>query len=182
MGKSSTETAERPPPPEPPRACLPPVEIELERCTGHCCRAFPLGWDGGLAAHHGLQRYLRHKNPNANGREGEGLEIAAMILPLVGRRNAYGQQLHTCRHLEETPAEGQAPIASCAIYETRPNLCSKFPYGQPCTTPGCTRRVELLPVYGPVPCAPGPESVPQCCPDSDHGCPVCDPENQGGRQ
>ena len=89
--------------------------IETARCTGHCCQAFP------------LPNYARLRvNPR---RFLQGEQILDMLRPLP---RVDARSMFTCARLQEN--------GDCGIYETRPRMCTDFPYGRPCDVQGCTRR------------------------------------------
>ena len=96
-----------------------------DRCTGHCCDAFYVDWFNVTA-------YAAMGDPDA-------VQIKAMVrrllpgsffppngLPIPESET----RIFTCTHL--------GPDHNCTIYETRPSMCSKYPYGKRCNYPGCT--------------------------------------------
>lgn len=102
-----------------------------DRCTGHCCRAFNLPYAPNELLD-GAQRF------------GDGEYIADMVIylglcdALPDRKPALdstGQvamaHFYTCRHLDED-------TGNCTAYETRPKLCSEYPYGKRCEYSACT--------------------------------------------
>ncbi len=70
----------------------------------------------------------------------EELGVLADMLIFRGERD--GTNFYDCRHL--------GPDQNCQIYETRPRMCSAYPYGRRCSQAACTwteaRRVRL-PIY-----------------------------------
>ena len=60
----------------------------------------------------------------------EGKQLGAMLIPLEAAEENSTYWWYTCKHLR--------PSGDCAIYETRPEMCSKYPYGHKCRYPGCT--------------------------------------------
>lgn len=106
-----------------------------ERCTGACCRAFPL---------HNTVRFYAHDDVELIRRWSlDGEAIADMIVPLVGVQDVHGHALWTCRHFDGS---------DCAIYEKRPQMCADHGVSSPCSHVECTlipeqslvRRVEQL--------------------------------------
>ena len=91
-----------------------------DRCTGHCCRSFPLS-----CSFEDLST-----DPS---RFADGEYILDMIIPTGehydGPVNAG--PLYTCRHLD--PSSGD-----CREYDHRPALCREHPYKSPCYSDGCT--------------------------------------------
>lgn len=125
-----------------------------ERCTGHCCRAFTLNlspdeivralWallTSDDNAFYDDEGELRH----VTWRDFE--QIALMVVPL-GRLMVppgvtwfpQGEPpfwFYTCRNL--------LPSGDCGVYETRPSMCSQFPYadrGHVCPYDACTARFD----------------------------------------
>src|ERR1700690_370117 len=87
------------------------------RCTGHCCRRFPLNIT------------MDKLKENAAAFGGDYALILDMIIQLPDAPDDHGPR-YTCRHLLAS--------GDCGIYETRPKLCSEFPYGRDCNVEGCT--------------------------------------------
>lgn len=100
----------------------------MNRCTGHCCKAFtlPISPDE-LKAKAGVYR--------------DGHIIADMAVYLgtgthdlktgefVKQENS-GWHVYGCRHLQGN--------GDCGIYENRPFMCRDYPYGHPCKFENCT--------------------------------------------
>ena len=86
--------------------------MTLDRCTGHCCRSFPL-----------LQYEKLMADP---ARHQDGEQIAAMVV-LIPESDP---PRFTCRNLQ--------PNGDCGVYEARPAMCRDFPYDRRCGVPGCT--------------------------------------------
>lgn len=97
-----------------------------DRCRGDCCRKFYLPVTTADALRGGFYA--------------EGDTIADMIVKLPPQEtNAAGDPIPegdpkrdhfwTCRNL--------LPSGDCGIYETRPGMCSGFPYGKPCEYKNC---------------------------------------------
>lgn len=96
--------------------------LKGKRCTGHCCRMFPLPYD--LETIQQKQTVLQ-----------DGAFIADMLVPLPREPELGGRppQLYwwfTCRHLTDR--------GDCGVYEERPEMCRGYPYGGRCVNPGCT--------------------------------------------
>ncbi len=84
-----------------------------DRCTGRCCRGFSLPYSPtGLAS-----------RAAAGGIE-DGEQIAAMVIPLGESPTLPGHWRYDCRNL--------LPSGDCAVYESRPRMCSRYPYGRHC--------------------------------------------------
>lgn len=114
------------------------------RCTGACCRSFPLSFDPLLtgveviAALRGAQQRDEHGEPKL-GLDGEplmwnlteGAAIADMVLPLYGPypKDAKAQARFTCRHFDGS---------NCTNYENRPDLCRDHGVISNCHEPNCT--------------------------------------------
>lgn len=107
--------------------------VELARCTGHCCKSFPLPVTmavlradvEAVAAGDITARHFQ-----------DGAQVLDMLIPLGEPTGDVQKDRYTCRH---HGADG-----NCGIYETRPRMCSEYPYGQPCRIEGCTRVIEEL--------------------------------------
>lgn len=130
--------------------------VEVERCTGHCCRAFTIpGMDPDMLAWQPeLWRMQRRGEPlPAGARIGiESDVIAKMVVPLgvfarvpttgepvvhVDGSGPAAGMFYTCRNL--------LPNGNCGIYSRRPAMCREYPYrGDRCVFRGCTRRCEVV--------------------------------------
>ena len=96
------------------------------RCTGHCCDSFSVSMDD-------VRRIA------ATG-DKEAIQVRDMVRPLLpGSWNGFSRsriteeefgELFTCTNL--------GPGHDCLIYETRPAMCSRYPYGWRCAHPDCT--------------------------------------------
>lgn len=95
------------------------------RCSGHCCKDFPLPFS--LEEVKTKRETLR-----------DGNVIADMLIYLREQPYLDGDKgyRYTCKHLQEN--------GDCGIYETRPWMCSAYPYGKACTKEGCTADQEEL--------------------------------------
>lgn len=121
----------------------------MDRCTGHCCKTFPL--PVGPAELRQRARWARRlrlagKLPGRASQHAEsptltqdGEAIAAMARPIAftdrnlitgGDRLPQTMHWYTCRNLQ---ANGD-----CGIYSTRPQMCRGYPYGARCDHPNCT--------------------------------------------
>lgn len=110
---------------------VPKVRTMTMRCTGHCCRRFPL--PQSLA----VLRLRAAAQPDSM----QDLPfIADMLIPLG--EGTYGDgtpnYLYTCRH-------HNAETGDCKVYEMRPRMCSEYPYGKACTQADCTMENRGLP-------------------------------------
>lgn len=95
-------------------------------CSGLCCAAFSLP-------------ERPEKLPEIAGDEGE--QIAAMVIPLTAAEARERYEAFGGTDPEQFPADGTLFFTCrnwdevtrlCAIYETRPDMCRKFPYGNGC--------------------------------------------------
>ncbi len=107
----------------------------MSRCTGHCCKNFPLPIrPDELPA---LQAAIDN---NTARRFADQDTIIPMLIYLGPQQYPDGRAggRYTCKHLQ--------PNNDCAIYETRPRMCSEYPYGNPCdhVGKGCTYEPEQL--------------------------------------
>lgn len=95
----------------------------MSRCTGHCCRAFPLSC---------TLEELRAPDTKLI----DAAFVADMLIPLGKRPGPSGElrEVYTCRHLS---AGGD-----CTVYERRPRVCWEYPYSRECNVEGCTRDPE----------------------------------------
>ncbi len=106
----------------------------MARCTGHCCRNFPLPLSLS-----DMKAKIDAGQHGANNRDGELLVVYGMVLPLSDQQNPSeryqdGRLMYryTCKHLDADN--------NCGIYKTRPSMCSDYPYGNDCDhkDQGCT--------------------------------------------
>ena len=101
-----------------------PDQIDVSiACGGLCCRRFFLDLTPDELA-----------CPDTMARMADGAYIADMVIPL---ETVDDQSFYTCRHLRED--------GLCGSYETRPQMCRAFPYGEPCPFPGCPSGVPSTP-------------------------------------
>lgn len=109
-----------------------------QRCTGHCCKNFPLPRTiEELRENWLLWRTGKHAENPAAIIEDIDL-IYPMVIPLGVDRN--GTHRYTCKHLL---ANGD-----CSIYIDRPRMCSEYPYGHPCDHDECTGTDSPRSVHG----------------------------------
>lgn len=107
-----------------------PVVNEEGRCTGQCCRSFPLNIDFTLQADQVIN-ILRNGKPNGVKMQ-EGEAIADMIIPIYGPWPAADPQARfTCKHFDGS---------NCNNYQQRPWLCRDHGVGSKCdhVGKGCT--------------------------------------------
>lgn len=97
----------------------------MSRCTGHCCRAFPLPLTPEEIA-----------DPEHMARFIDGPQIAAMVRYIgpAPPGSTGGHHSYSCTSLTDS--------GDCGIYEDRPVMCRDFPYGRTCTVDGCTRTPD----------------------------------------
>lgn len=125
------------------------------RCTGDCCRQFTLplspeqlrkGYELWLARGSG---HLMEMSATDGAKYGPIYSDIHLIYPMVvyigfrvppagtnptdyelrlGKRES--EHFYSCKHLGET--------GDCTIYEHRPRMCRRFPYGHRCQYQGCT--------------------------------------------
>ena len=97
----------------------------MSRCTGHCCRDFPLPVT--LATLRAEPMRFR-----------DGQQIADMVIELREYTYPDGRQgaRFTCKNLRSN--------GDCGDYENRPWMCSAYPYGGACLNPECTADPEEL--------------------------------------
>lgn len=101
------------------------AEIEISRCSGHCCRSFWFPYSPGE-----FRRKVLAGSPIME----DGEQILDMLVYLRWTTKMGFQ--YTCRHLVDG--------SHCAIYDDRPRMCREYPYGEPCKYPGCTRRTRRV--------------------------------------
>jgi Fe-S-cluster containining protein len=119
----------------------------MNRCTGACCKEFYLPRGPAQFAAEALGFFLlaefgnpRDRQPNADHAE-ELSKIAQLAVPTreIGKGDtmpsgkAYAHedrvQLYTCRWFDGT---------NCTVYETRPSMCRRYPYGSKCEHDTCS--------------------------------------------
>ena len=91
----------------------------MSRCTGHCCRRFPIG----------DSTPEQWADPLWFGKAKDGQFIADMLISLG--TDDTGKYHYTCRHFN-------VETGNCMAYESRPDMCRDYPYGNPCEHPDCT--------------------------------------------
>ncbi len=139
-----------------------------QRCMGHCCEGFCVG-----RGHDFKQRAIGYaeilaENPEHPDRTyyEEGVFIADMILPINPSDPLYAarcgseaeaKRLASLPDYDETnpKTHGSWTLSSCkhfcretrncTVFESpqRPSMCSKYPNGEPCIIPGCTRTTRF---------------------------------------
>ena len=102
----------------------------MNRCTGHCCRRFPLP-------------VAPDELDLVRERCEDGVFVADMLVhiepatepeprPGQGPQAARGEvHYYTCRHFN-------TDTGNCQEYENRPAMCRNFPYGDTCSYKACT--------------------------------------------
>jgi Fe-S-cluster containining protein len=106
----------------------------MERCTGHCCKAFTLS---------GSYDELKARLCIIE----DGMKIATMVIPLgeflfnpeTFEKYELATPLFTCKHLKQN--------GDCGIYLERPRMCSDYPYKGNCKALSCTligKRLKAL--------------------------------------
>lgn len=105
----------------------------MSRCTGHCCRRFPLP-----ISLEELRERQAQPNPGpgvvyARPKVQDGDYIADMLIALGDGFHTNGEKCwyFTCRHHD-------VHTGNCLAYESRPAMCKDYPYGHPCQHDGCT--------------------------------------------
>lgn len=101
---------------------------EPSRCTGHCCRRFPLS--APFAYIHELAG-----KPD----EHEARQLVDMLIPLGTAPDRAGKdrEYFTCRHHDVVTGD-------CGIYADRPRMCRDYPYEHACEQVECT--AQFVPV------------------------------------
>jgi Fe-S-cluster containining protein len=107
-----------------------------DRCTGHCCRSFSIPYsirELTRAAEFG-RRQTQEYRPERFWYDDrwqkqtympeDAAYVADMLIQLPEKDR------FTCRHLLQN--------GNCGNYAHRPGMCSRYPYGVPCTFNGCT--------------------------------------------
>lgn len=101
--------------------CAAERDLEMSRCDGQCCYAFPL-WNSSRSFGPGDLEELAATSI-------DGAVIAAMLIPLEGPWPEGASPRWTCRHFDG---------AGCTDYENRPKLCRDHGAVHRCDVPGCT--------------------------------------------
>jgi Fe-S-cluster containining protein len=98
----------------------------VTRCAGHCCRVFSLPYG---------PEEMKTRAPGFV----DGEQIAAMVKHLGhGLAASFpGAPPHTVPAHYYTCTNHDPETGDCRAYETRPGMCSDFPYGKPCPYPDC---------------------------------------------
>lgn len=113
-------------------------EIEIQRCTGDCCRKFSLPFTPKELR----DLFTGRKKHKYNIAEMKQIVLMVKFLE-TSRIHVNGKvvendiQYYTCRNLNKETGD-------CKIYEHRPRMCSSYPYKRKCEYPGCTRKVKIV--------------------------------------
>lgn len=131
------------------------MEVELARCSGHCCRSFTLPHSPAeLREQAELMREWEAVRDDEEARSAwqdahPGASLIRDIIQIEGMVvylgpfyanpvedqviEGFDHLLHfyTCRNFDG---------ANCRIYDSRPEMCRDYPYGRPCTYAACTRK------------------------------------------
>ena len=121
------------------------MAITRHRCKGDCCERFYLS-EGPEVWERRFRDWAEMQNggPKVIFYE-EEITIAAMI-----------EYLDSARFdVDGTPIEFKVPVywyrckhhqpnGDCGIYNRRPKMCSRYPYGNQCRYPGCTWKDAQL--------------------------------------
>jgi Fe-S-cluster containining protein len=104
-----------------------------DRCTGHCCRKFPLSFPPcQIADNYGA--WMRGEP-----KDHFGIDILTDIHLVAPAVRFTGESytgdngdrwLYSCIHLTDN--------RDCGIYDMRPAMCRDYPYGRKCQQEGCT--------------------------------------------
>lgn len=115
-----------------------PFETEKVRCTGHCCRAFFLPYSYEQLQAKKADGSLRARDEQVPDMviplgqyENLPVELKAIVPPGSDSNDHY----YTCKNYDTA-------TGNCKVYETRPHMCSDYPYGSSCKYMGCTRKTE----------------------------------------
>lgn len=111
----------------------------MSRCTGHCCKKFFLPYDP-----QGLQELKQRilKNDLIGKVDTDNLMVIDMVIPLgpLNGLDVNGDPInrsttktegyyYTCKNYKD---------GNCTVYETRPYVCSDYPYSELCRYKTCT--------------------------------------------
>ena len=122
--------------------------IECNRC-GDCCEDLFLNSDKsdewGFWRHHGplgwLELYAyfegREKDLVNHFSPMDSMLFFGQLIPTLTETGSYS---YACGYFERD-ADG---LGICTIHDTRPSMCSEFPYGEPTRYDRCTWNVELI--------------------------------------
>jgi len=117
--------------------------MEVQRCTGHCCKQFSLPHSPDLLEKD-YQVYLKwakdQSNPHPRFKEthivsqmvihiGEGKIVSGKFI-----EGKTGSHIYTCKHYN-------TETGNCMNYEGRPEMCKDYPYGDVCSYAGCTLKM-----------------------------------------
>jgi Fe-S-cluster containining protein len=118
------------------------TEVEISRCTGHCCISFELGQVGPLDFGERLAAgKLDHDGDRwvlSNMLRYQGYARESPLGADYG--NGPAKRLchwYTCRFFD--PQE-----RLCTVYNRRPGFCRRYAVDHECTYPGCTRLVNKM--------------------------------------
>jgi Fe-S-cluster containining protein len=102
-----------------------------DRCTGHCCERFYLPWSPA-----DLER-----NAKDHPDDKQLQQVAGMVIFIEEelKHHTYptGDKVVTDRKNWYTCKNFNKETRGCNIYETRPKMCSDYPYGHPCQYKDC---------------------------------------------
>lgn len=102
--------------------------MEAKRCTGDCCKVFSLPY---------TPEQLKEKFDN-NRLDKRDRQVPGMVIYLGQHEKYEGwpttglpEHLYTCKNFDRE-------TNNCMVYETRPGMCSDYPYGTRCRYESCT--------------------------------------------
>lgn len=115
--------------------------IESERCTGHCCRRFYMEFSPQVLKEK-YERWIEQGKP-AYHDIGKVYPLLTFLgksyIGVDGIERQDSGYYYTCKAFDGN---------GCTIYDDRPQMCSNYPYGDPCKYKQCTMKLE--PVLGPL--------------------------------
>lgn len=110
--------------------------VSRDRCTGHCCRDIttqcsPQELKASYKAWLNRKRYGFAVVNGTRKKVGIFTDIHLLYPMLRYRRKGKkkGRFVYDCIHLKKN--------GDCGIYEARPDMCARYPYGTDCQKKGC---------------------------------------------
>jgi Fe-S-cluster containining protein len=116
----------------------------MDRCTGHCCRAFTLPWtleEMKIAYKRDLAHMMKARAGGATFPTPDTVKVYPLLIPLAKERGNHPlgparqsgtRYYYTCKFFKD---------GNCTNYEHRPKMCSSYPEysgNALCEYEGCT--------------------------------------------
>lgn len=118
--------------------------IQCNRC-GVCCEALYLDYSPARKLWQ-INQSDRHFEGMTHMESVRDAQMVADMLEPTGEVSHEGRHIYRCTYFKRD----DAGLGVCTVYDKRPRMCSRFPYGKPATFKGCTWNVHLVHRHLPV--------------------------------